>query len=131
MPKVKTDPPSAPSFLNAQVDEDDGTVVFWWNPAIDDLTPEDALTYDLRLYRDGSSISTAGTLPEPGSLSAVAEWRLAGLPDGLYTWTLRAVDSAYNGGEAAEGSFVVGVPISIFADGYESGDLTQWSAVSQ
>jgi hypothetical protein len=63
-------------------------------------------------------------------LSAVGEWTLVGLPDGEYTWTLRAVDSAHNGGEAAEGEFVLGVTSLIFVDGCEAGDLAQWSAVS-
>ena len=108
------------------------TVVLWWNPATDDLTPTQALTYDLRLYRDGAPASVPSMLPEPGSVSAVSQWTLAGLPDGAYTWTLRAVDSAYNGGPSAEATFTVGVPAStiIFMDNFESGDLSRWSGVS-
>ncbi len=124
-------PPSAPSLLTAQVDETDGTVVLWWDSASDDFTPPHALTYDLRLYREGTPALTPHRLPEPGSLSAVGEWTLAGLPDGTYTWTLRAVDSAFNGGEEAESTFIVGVPSLIFTDGYESGDLSGWSTASQ
>ncbi len=125
-------PPSAPSLLTAQVDETDGSVQLWWEPAIDDLTPAHALTYDLGLYRDGIPVSNPQRLPEPGSLSGVSQWTLSGLPDGSYTWTLEAVDSAYNGGPAAENTFVVGDPIvtTVFTDGFESGDLSQWSAVS-
>jgi hypothetical protein len=67
-------------------------------------------------------------LPEPGNLSAITEWTLTGLPDGVYSWTLRAVDSAYNGGPTAAADFTVGVPASsvIFIDGFESGDLSAW-----
>jgi hypothetical protein len=67
-------------------------------------------------------------LPESGSVSAVSQWTLAGLPDGAYTWTLRAVDSAYNGGPLAEAAFTVGVPTTtvIFSDDFESGDLSSW-----
>ena len=109
-----------------------GTVSLWWNPASDDLTPTNALTYDLRLYRDGAPAATPSTLPEPGSVSAVNEWTLVGLPDGSYTWTLWAVDSAYNGGLPAEGTFIVGDTgaVFLFSDGFESGDLSGWSLVS-
>jgi photosystem II stability/assembly factor-like uncharacterized protein len=120
--------PTAPSFLNAQVDGASGNVLLWWNPAVDDLTPTESLTYDLRLYRDGAPASVPEMLPEPGNLSAITEWTLTGLPDGVYSWTLRAVDSAYNGGPTAAADFTVGVPASsvIFIDGFESGDLSAW-----
>ena len=123
--------PTAPSFLNSQVDETNGSVLLWWNPATDDLTPTDSLTYDLRLYRDGAPASAPSVLPEPGSVSSVGEWTLTGLPDGSYTWTLRAVDSAYNGGPPAEGAFVVDTPGAavIFTDGFETGDTSGWSSI--
>ncbi len=122
--------PSAPSFLNADVDGAANTVVLWWNPATDDLTPTDALTYDLRLYRNGAPATIPRVLPEPGSVSAVSEWTLTGLEGGAYTWTLRALDSAYNGGPAAEGTFVVDEPGAsvIFTDGFETGDPSRWGA---
>jgi len=128
----QNDAPTAPSFLNADVDGATNTVALWWNPATDDLTPTDALTYDFRLYRDHAPAAVPNILPESGSVSAVNEWTLTGLPDGVYAWTLRAVDSAYNGGPLAESSFTVGTPQStvIFADGFDSGDLALWSMVS-
>jgi len=124
----QNDAPTAPSFLNADVDDITNSVVLWWNAATDDLTPTQALTYDLRLYRDGAPTTVPNILPESGSVSAVNEWTLTALPDGVYTWTLRAVDSAYNGGPSAEATFTVGGPAStvIFMDGFESGDLSAW-----
>jgi photosystem II stability/assembly factor-like uncharacterized protein len=126
----QNDAPSAPSNLAAQVDGDTGGVTLWWSPAVDDLTPSHALTYDLGLFRDGTPVVlTPHRLPEPGSVSAaLSQWTLTGLPDGLYTWTLRAVDSAYNGGPAAQSSFLVGESAVVFTDSFESGDLSQWSA---
>ncbi len=56
-------------------------------------------------------------LPEPGNVSAATGWVLNGLSDSLYTWTVRAVDSAYSGGPAAEGVFGVNVPVSTEDDG--------------
>lgn len=44
--------------------------------------------------------------------------------------TLQAVDSAYNGGPVAEGSFTVGGVPPLFGDGFESGDLSAWSAAA-
>ena len=120
--------PSAPLSLLAEV-QVDGSVALGWSPASDDLTPSQALTYDLRLYRGGVPVSTARRLPEPGSLSAAGEWLLAALPDGSYSWTLQAVDSAYNTGPAARGSFYLnGSPGFIFANGFESGDWSGWSS---
>jgi hypothetical protein len=52
-------------------------------------------------------------LPEPGKVGAGGEWALTALPAGSYTWTLRAVDSAYNGGSVAQGSFHLGVTVAV------------------
>lgn len=121
--------PGPPSLLDSQV-YGDGSVALWWQPASDDFTPAQALTYDLRLYRDGVPVSTSRRYPEPGSVSAANGWTLSGLPDGGYTWTLEAVDSAYNSGPAAGGVFFVGIPPTpVFADGFESGNPSGWSAV--
>ncbi|MCA9756862.1 MAG: VCBS repeat-containing protein [Candidatus Eisenbacteria bacterium] len=99
--------PGAPGNLAAVVGQG-GTVALTWDPATDDQTPSAALTYDLGLYRNGVPLSSPRRLPEPGNLSAASEWTLSGLPDGAYTWTLRAVDSSYNGGPTAEGAFHIG-----------------------
>lgn len=121
--------PGAPSQLGSQVGSD-GSVALSWQAANDDLTPAPALTYDLRLYRSGVPVPTARRFPEPGGLRAAGAWTLAGLADGAYTWTLQAVDSAYNSGPAASGAFVVGIPPTpLFADGFESGGPSGWSFV--
>ncbi|MFN0158601.1 MAG: FG-GAP-like repeat-containing protein, partial [Bacteroidota bacterium] len=99
--------PSVPSGLNASV-QTDGTVLLSWVSATDDHTPSAALTYDLDLFRNGVPVSTPRRLPEPGKVSAVTEWLLTGLADGLYTWKLRAVDASYSGGQIASGDFRVG-----------------------
>ena len=105
--------PSAPANLATQVDGGSGTVHLSWTHATDDFTPAAALTYDLELYRDDIPGTTTRRLPQPGSVSAVIEWALAGLPNGNYSWTLRAVDSAYNGGPVAKGTFAIGVPSGV------------------
>jgi len=105
--------PSAPSNLATIVDAALRTARFTWKHASDDFTPAAALTYDLEVYRDGAPGASPRRLPEPGSVSAVSEWALDELPDGIYTWTLRAVDSAYNGGPVAQGTFGIGVPVGV------------------
>ncbi len=109
--------PTRPSGMQATVDDATGTVALAWSPATDDSTPASALTYDLDLRRDGIPVAAPRRLPEPGNVSAATGWVLSGLPDGVYTWTVRAVDSAYNGGPAAEGVFGVGVVVPTESDG--------------
>lgn len=104
----QNDSPSAPSGLSATV-QADSTVLLSWIPASDDHTPGAALTYDLDLFRNGVPVAIPRRLPEPGNVSAVTEWLLAGLPDGQYDWTLRAVDASYSGGPDASGQFTIGV----------------------
>lgn len=105
--------PSPPTGLTANTAGGGGSVVLSWNAASDDHTPGAALTYDLQLHRDGVPVAIASHLPEPGSISTGTAWTLSGLPEGAYTWTLRAVDSAYNGGAVAQSEFRVGSPTGV------------------
>ena len=50
------DAPSAPSFLNAQVDGMTGKVSLWWNPASDDLTPEHSVGQAVELFLEQMAI---------------------------------------------------------------------------
>lgn len=117
-------PPAAPTGLTAAVGP--GVVRFGWNPATDDHTPANLLTYNLR-------IGTA-----PGGTDAVSPmadlatgWRkLAApgncghgtnvpyhLPPGTYYWSLQAIDGGFQGGAwASEGSFVVPATPEAVAD---------------
>ncbi|MFN0151104.1 MAG: YCF48-related protein [bacterium] len=110
-------PPSAPSNVTVRVTEPDGELVIAWTPAIDDLTPASALTYDLVLRRGGVPVASPRHFPEPGRLSNTNRWVLADLPNGYYTWSLRAVDSAYNGGPVATGAFIAGSPVGVETSG--------------
>ena len=118
--------PGAPADLVADIGLD-GRVNLGWAAAVDDSTPEEALTYELRLARNGAPLPAVRPLSEPGGLSAVDAWTLTVLPDGFYRWSVAAVDSAYNSGPEAQGSFAVGES-PIFADGFESAGLAGWSA---
>lgn len=113
--------PSMPGGLNAFVVENN-KVLLSWIPSIDDHTPQQTITYDLVIVRNGKHTPTKRNdqfdfnitnnltrLPEPGNISAVSQWVLTGLEDGYYEWRLRAVDAAYAGSDIAVGQFSIGV----------------------
>jgi hypothetical protein len=52
-------------------------------------------------------------------LRGASAWSFAELPEGAYTWTVEAVDSAYNGGPAATASFQSGAAQRVFGNGFE------------
>jgi len=111
-------PPEAPTGLHPE--GDGAAVALVWNPALDDHTPSGQLTYDLQLWRDGVPVTLPERLPEPGNVSTATRWSLANLPDGNYTYSVRAVDSAYAGGAQAQGDFTL--PFdgeTIFTDGFD------------
>jgi hypothetical protein len=97
--------PSAPGGVDTQVTADG--IHLSWLPASDDSTPQDALTYDLEVRQAGESFGPARRDPSPGTLGAVNDWRVTGLAPGRYTWSVRAVDSAFNAGPRAKGTFTV------------------------
>jgi len=110
--------PTIPTGLTATV-QIENNVVFSWIPSSDDHTPTPAITYDLVIVRTGTHVPIGKgnesenpiltRLPEPGNISAVNEWVINGLEDGIYQWRLRAVDAAYVGSEMATGEFTIGV----------------------
>jgi len=108
--------PSAPSAL-AATNLANGSVLLSWTPAFDDSNTTTALTYELEIARAAGLTAEAvlppsqgRRLPEPGNISSVTNWRLRNLPAGTYDWTVRAVDSAFNGGPRASGAFTVTRP---------------------
>lgn len=107
-----------------------GGAMVQWSPASDDGTPATALTYDLQLHRLGAGGTPAERLPEPGTVSGATRWPFDGLAPGTYTFSLCAVDSAFNDGPTAEGSFTVVAADPIFSDNFESGDASGWTLVS-
>ena len=110
--------PSIPTGLIATV-QSENNVIFSWILSSDDHTPTPAITYDLVVVRTGTHVpigkpngatnTILTRLPEPGNISAVSEWAITGLENGLYEWRLRAVDAAYVGSDIAIGEFSIGV----------------------
>ncbi len=100
----------------------DSTVLLSWFPGSDDHTPSDALTYDLKLFRDNVPVIIPAHTPEPGNVSAVNEWLLTRLQPGNYTWTLSTIDAAYIGSPVATGTFSIYVTSIDENSGYLSSD---------
>lgn len=106
--------PTIASELSASVTGSDALLT--WSPSLDDRTPQIALTYELNVVAAGPSpegensapVGTTRPLPQPGNVSDNIAWTLKGLAPGLYHWTIRAVDNAFNGGPAAQGTFRIG-----------------------
>ena len=117
--------PAAPGALAATPGA--AGVTFSWNAAADDHTASAALTYDLELRPFGAAQSSARRPPEPGAIGADTAWTLAALPPGSYAWSVRAVDSAFNGGARSAGVVTVPGGSAIFADNFEAGTTVAWS----
>jgi hypothetical protein len=111
--------PAAASGLHATVS---GTgVTLAWNAATDDRTPKVALTYELAVSKAAGAAgraadiltTTARALPQPGSVRGNPTWTLRGLEPGVYQWSVRTVDNAFNGSPKAQGSFVIGSTVGV------------------
>ena len=112
--------PTVPTNMTASVGPEapEGrTATLTWTPSTDDSTPSSAITYELALFRDGVPQAMPQRLPEHGNVSTASSWVLTGLEDGNYSWTLRAVDSAFNGSALGSGTFSVGVTTDNEGDG--------------
>ena len=108
--------PEAPAALRATVTGD--AVELAWDPTTDDTTSAEAITYELDVYASGWAIGAAGARPpRSGNVSAATSWLLKDLPGGEYTWSLQAVDSAFNGSVATLGSFTIGTQTDSDGDG--------------
>ncbi|MCT7997590.1 SBBP repeat-containing protein, partial [Laspinema olomoucense] len=111
--------PTAPSNLNFSVDGN--SVNLNWDPATDAQTPQNGLTYNLRVGTTpgGSEIMSPmshsdGTrkVVQMGNVNHNRRWTINNLEPGTYYWSVQAVDSAFAGSEfATEGTFTV-QPIS-------------------
>ena len=116
--------PTVPENLRA--DFDGSSVVLRWSQATDDRTPGAALTYNLRVGSSSGGIDVLvpnttrnghRTLSEGGNVGHSRKFTLSGLADGIYYWSVQAVDDAFGASEfAPEGSFIVGQSPQDFHD---------------
>ena len=79
---------------------------FEWNSAKDDHTPISGLTYSLRIgttpnneviLAANSNESGVLKVPSIGNVSINTSWSIRMLPDGIYYWSVQAIDAAFIG----------------------------------
>ena len=108
--------PSAPMGLVHTVVGN--TTTLRWQPAVDDHTPSQALTYNLRVGRSPGGTDVVSPLADPqtgqrwvsgrGNTGLGTTHTLRGLPSGTYYWSVQALDTSFKGSPFAdEGTFVV------------------------
>ncbi|UZR98134.1 PKD domain-containing protein [Chondrinema litorale] len=79
--------PSTPSNLNVQTTSNSATLS--WNKATDDLTPQNALTYELVVRKGSETIINA-------SSDIVPKFTVNGLTEGTYNWKVKTLDKGLN-----------------------------------
>jgi hypothetical protein len=98
---VTNSPPAAPANLNFH--QDAAGAHFTWEPAADDHTTPQALTYDVVLFKEGEEFSKGPLDPATGNRYRLRQGYqsqkllLTNLPVGIYTWKVQAVDQSYAG----------------------------------
>jgi fibronectin type 3 domain-containing protein len=113
--------PTAPANLVAAVNS--SAVALSWNKATDNETPQNGLTYNLRLGTSPggrevvSPMSEAGSgyrrVAQLGNANHNTRWTIKHLPQGTYYWSTQAVDHGLAGSAfAAEQSFVINQAVS-------------------
>lgn len=129
--------PAAPSGLSARVDDAAGTVELTWNPATDDITPAEALRYNVYIRCKGSD-AVSMTVPADLATGFVKVAKVSGevrgclykarlSASGEYEWGIQAIDNANAGGAFATGTFTASLSgiDGVAADGSSLGlDMT-------
>ena len=111
-------PPDPPKTLSAVRDGDD--LVFTWGDGQDKQTETPALTYNIRIgttpggqeIKSAMSDLVSGYLIQPkiGNVNHNKQWRLKGIPQTKFYWSVQSVDNAFSGSAFSEEQvFVTGI----------------------
>ncbi|MFA7122750.1 MAG: FG-GAP-like repeat-containing protein [Candidatus Delongbacteria bacterium] len=131
--------PSPPSNLSAV--QADSTVTLSWDKATDTETPQNGLSYNLYIRSDSlyvkSPMSNDSTgcrkIVNIGNINMRNSWTIKNLPQGMYYWSVQAVDNAFAGSVfATEKSFVAGtlaVPSNVSISELTGNVTVSWDAV--
>jgi hypothetical protein len=109
--------PNSPD--NLQVSFNGSKTTLSWNVSTDDITPSQALSYNVYIGSGAGTVNFCSPMSRTadgfrkvariGNAGNMESYTINNLPDGVYYWSVQAVDNAYTGSEfAAEGTFVVG-----------------------
>jgi len=118
--------PGAPTNLSAQVTGT--TVSLSWDKTTDIETPQDALTYNLRIGTSAGGFDIVSPMADPGSgyrripahgvCNHLNSREIINLSPGTYYWSVQAIDNGFTGSAfATEGSFVIEEPVLFIPPG--------------
>ncbi len=130
-------PPLAPTLLTARVEGD--SVILSWEKAIDSETPQAGLTYNLRVGTSPGGVEIVSPhanvaigfrkIVDFGNAGNSAMWKLQHLPQGVYYWSVQAIDHGFLGSPFAEERiFVIGTTA---VEEAEDRDIPQSYSLSQ
>ena len=108
--------PSGPTEYDTQVFGN--SVEFSWNAGSDNETPAEGLTYNIRVSTISNSCNVWSPMAEEiagfrrvvgkGNARQNQNWRLQGLPEGEYFWSIQTIDQGWAGsGFVAEKTFTL------------------------
>ena len=110
--------PVAPTELTAATDKN--SVSLEWNLGLDEETPVEGLTYNLRvgttpggndIVASMSNSEGLRSLPTLGNVNNNTQWQLSNLPNGTYYWSVQTIDSTLAGSSFSdEGEFTISNP---------------------
>ena len=116
--------PMAPANLNAMTNG--GEVRLTWDPALDNETPSEGLSYSIYIGTAPGARDIVSPAAELGTgfrkKPSYGRWKateatVSGLADGIYYWSVQSIDASYAGSPfATEGSFVICNRLSIGND---------------
>ena len=102
--------PSVPENLSVQ--QNGNTINFSWDSSSDNETPDNGLTYNLRIGTDASCIGNLSPMsdtvtgyrlvPAFGNGQLNTSHYIADLPIGIYKWSVQAIDNAFAASAFAE-----------------------------
>lgn len=131
--------PTAPTNLSSTIIGQD--VTFNWNKSTDNETPQNGLKYNLVIGTTPNGINKLSPMSNRstgyrrvinlGNTNHKNSWTIKGLPNGIYYWSVQAVDNNFAGSTfAPEQSFSIGPPmiswldtLKIVDNGNENGKL--------
>ncbi|KAB2879926.1 hypothetical protein F9K33_07085 [bacterium] len=142
-------PPSDPTNLATTTSLD--TVSFSWNKSTDNETPQNGLTYNLRVGKTPAGVQVMPPLAKVvdsgntggfrliqamGNTGHSNSWKLWDLADGTYYWSVESIDQIYRNSKfQAEQSFTIdgipSAPIGLVAASNVSSVNLQWSPVNK
>lgn len=134
----KNTKPSAPINLQQTVTSD--SVTLYWGPATDTQTPEKGLSYNIRVGKTPGGIDIISPMssvtdgfrriPAMGNAGHTKEgYTIYNLQEGLYYWSVQAIDNAFAGGAwAPEKMFEICYKPSIQASDIQLSHVTDSTA---